>query len=84
MSEAFFSEHTQERVNVLLLEIASGLYVREALPNAAYGMIGERQIEYFSRARANMETEIAHIFMEGPQQLDSIMMIKEIKKNGKW
>lgn len=44
-------------------------YKIDKLPNAAYDLRDERQAAYFSHARENMKTDIAHIIMYANQQI---------------
>ena len=46
----------QERTRQLVQEICDGEYKVDKLPNAAYGLRGERQTAYFSHARENLNT----------------------------
>lgn len=63
----------QTRVDELIQEVVDGLYEIEKLPNAAYDLTGERQVAYFSHARENMKTDIAHVIMYENQQLNDVI-----------
>ena len=58
----------QERTRQLVQEICDGEYKVDKLPNAAYDLRGERQTAYFSHARENLNTDIAHGIMYDNQQ----------------
>lgn len=48
----------------LLREVFSGTWKKDRLPNASLSLTAEAQAAYFSQARNNMKTEIAHCIME--------------------
>lgn len=52
------------RVAGLLREVFSGTWKKDRLPNASLSLTAEAQAAYFSQARNNMKTEIAHCIME--------------------
>ena len=60
------------RLRNLVMEVYAGEYKIDQLPNAAYDFRDERQAIYFSHARQNMETDIAHIIMYENQQVDDL------------
>lgn len=59
----------RDRVSELVHEVCNGDYKIDKLPNAAYDLRDERQAAYFSHARENMKTDIAHIIMYANQQI---------------
>lgn len=59
----------RDRVSELVQEVCNGDYKIDKLPNAAYDLRDERQAAYFSHARENMKTDIAHIIMYANQQI---------------
>lgn len=58
-----------DRASELVQEVCNGDYKIDKLPNAAYDLRDERQAAYFSHARENMKTDIAHIIMYANQQI---------------
>jgi len=59
----------RDRARELVQEVCNGDYKIDKLPNAAYDLRYERQAAYFSHARKNMKTDIAHIIMYANQQI---------------
>lgn len=53
----------QERIQRLVQEISDGEYKKERFLDMADELRGEYQTEYFSHARENMKTDMAHILM---------------------
>ena len=64
------------RTSKLVQEVYDGEYKIDKLPNAAYDLRGERQAAYFSHARENMKTDVAHIIMYDNQQIYDHMFLR--------
>ena len=74
------TEIINNRVEKLTDEVQKGEHKKDRLPNAAYQMIGERQADYFSHARKNMQTDFAHSIMYNNQQLDDIEVLERLNE----
>ena len=59
----------RDRASELVQEICNGNFKIDEFPNATYDLRDERQAAYFSHARENMKTDIAHIIMYANQQI---------------
>lgn len=57
----------RDRASELVQEVCNGDYKIDKLTNAAYDLRDESQVAYFSHARENMKTDIAHIIMYANQ-----------------
>lgn len=79
---AVLNETRNARRNRLIEEIQSGETVKDVLLNAAFPFEAERQASYFSRARNNMKSDMAHSTMGQSNQADDFKILKEIR-NGK-
>ena len=66
---------TAKSISDLMQELESGQYKKEILPNSSYEMSGERQAMYFSHARENLKTDIAHAVMYSNQQLEDYQLL---------
>ena len=75
------NKETAARRNRLIEEIRSGEKVKDVLLNAAFPFEKERQAIYFSKARRNMKSDMAHATM---RQSDSIgdLKIQEVMRGG--
>lgn len=69
MSDGYDPKAVKKRVRKLVREVEDGRYTKDILPNASYDLTGERQSAYFSHARENMKTDLAHAVMEHGQDL---------------
>lgn len=78
---AYNTETIDYRVKKLTDEVQKGEHKKDNLPNAAYEMIGERQADYFSHARKNMQTDFAHSIMYNNLQLDDIEVLDRLNSN---
>lgn len=67
-------------VDMLIQEILEGNYVKDILPNSAFGFTGEHQAMYFSNLRRNLKSDMAHAIMSNSQSLDDLNLLKKIKE----
>lgn len=74
---AILSEKTNARRNRLIAEIQSGETETEVMLDASFPFEKERQASYFSRARNNMRSDMAHA-----NQAED-MKILEVIRNGR-
>lgn len=77
---AILSEKTNARRNRLIAEIQSG--ETEVMLDASFPFEKERQASYFSRARNNMRSDMAHATMAHANQAED-MKILEVIRNGR-
>lgn len=76
------NDYTQRRVKELVDEVIRGEHKVDILPNSSYDFSEERQAIYFSNARKNMKSDMAHATMECGQQLDDIKILERLRNNG--
>lgn len=75
-------EQIKRRVKSLVGEVMRGEHSIDFLPNSSYDFSEERQAMYFSNARKNMKSDMAHATIECGQQLEDIKILKRLHKNG--
>lgn len=80
---AVLSEKTNARRNRLIAEIQSGETEKEVLLNASFPFEKERQASYFSRARNNMRSDMAHATMAHANQAEDMKILEVIRSGRK-
>lgn len=77
------SEETNARRNRLIAEIQSGETKKEVLLNASFPFEKERQASYFSQARNNMRSDMAHATMAHGNQAEDMKILEVIRSGRK-
>lgn len=72
-------EKTNIRRNRLIEEIQTGQMAKEVLLNASFPFEEERQALYFSKARNNMESDMAHATMKHSIQTDDVKILEVLR-----
>lgn len=73
-------KNTYAGIDGLIQEVASGKYKKDTLPNASLEFSGERQAQYFSNLRRNLQSVSAQRIMTHSPQLFELQLLKEWKK----
>lgn len=76
------NEKTNIRRNRLIEEIQSGQMTKEVLLNASFPFEEERQALYFSKARNNMGSDMAHATMKHSVQTDDMKILEVLRNVG--
>lgn len=63
------------RIEELLAEVWGREHTIDTLPNASFDFAAERQAIYFSNARKNMRSEMAHATMECGQSAEDLKVL---------
>lgn len=74
------NEAVNVRRNRLIEEIRSGERTKDVLPNSAFPFETERQAVYFSRARKNMKSDMAHATMDCANHTDDLEILHRIRR----
>ena len=80
---AILSEKTNARRNRLIAEIQSGETETEVMLDASFPFEKERQASYFSRARNNMRSDMAHATMAHANQAEDMKILEVIRSGRK-
>lgn len=73
----------EDRITRLVDEVVNGQHKIDVLYNASLALSEERQVEYFSHTRSNMETDIAYVIMNNDQNSEDIHFLKGLMSDGK-
>ena len=76
------NEQTNIRRNRLIEEIKSGQITKAVLPDADFPFEEERQALYFSKARNNMGSDMAHATMKHSIQTDDMKILEVLRNVG--
>lgn len=76
------NEQTNTRRNRLIEEIQTGQVAKEVLLNASFPFEEERQALYFSKARNNMGSDMAHATMKHAVQTDDMKILEVLRNVG--
>ena len=80
---AVLSEKTNARRNRLIAESQSGETEKEVLLNASFPFEKERQASYFSQARNNMRSDMAHATMAHANLAEDKKILEVIRSGRK-
>ncbi len=64
----------------IMLEIQSGVWVKDILPNAAVRFAEEHEAMYFANARKNLQSDMADAVINVSQDLNALKILENIKE----
>lgn len=76
------NEQTNIRRNRLIEEIQIGRIIKVVLPDVSFPFEEERQALYFSKARNNMRSDMAHATMKHSIQTDDMKILEVLRNVG--
>lgn len=76
------NEQTNIRRNRLIEEILTRQMAKEGMPDTAFPFEEERQALYFSKARNNMGSDMAHATMKHSIQTDDMKILEVLRNVG--
>lgn len=67
-------------IDLLIKEILEGDYIKDILPNSAFGFTDEQQAQYFSNLRRNLQSDMAHAVITNSQCVNDLKLLQKIKE----